>query len=199
MGGLHPRASLYEKPVNLDAAQKAHAEFRRVMRDNGVRVVTVREILAYGVDDHMGARVELEQFAMLVRRRRRRRREICRPALGPLPPPLPGRRCSRRRRPAAQALTYRLAEGTTLEDLDAQDRYYLSDEYKRKVLEHMSVPQLIDTILINPTVNIEPSYRDTGARRCECWAAQGSGRPASLPSHDAAHQLPLAAAFWTQG
>lgn len=28
----------------------------------------------------------------------------------------------------------------------------------------MSVPQLIDTILINPTVNISPSYRDTGAR-----------------------------------
>ena len=27
----------------------------------------------------------------------------------------------------------------------------------------MSVPQLIDTILINPTVNISPSYRDTGA------------------------------------
>lgn len=77
MGGLHPRASLYEKPVNLDAAQKAHAEFRRVMRDNGVRVVTVREILAYGVDDHMGARVELEQFAMLVRRRRCRRSERC--------------------------------------------------------------------------------------------------------------------------
>lgn len=29
-------------------------------------------------------------------------------------------------------------------------------------LQHMSVPQLIDTILINPTVFISPSYRDTG-------------------------------------
>ena len=44
----------------------------------------------------------------------------------------------------------------------AQDRFYLSDEYKREVLEHMSIAQLIDTILINPTVHMAPSYRDTG-------------------------------------
>lgn len=37
MGGLHPRASLYERPVNLDAAKAAHAEFRRVMREAGVK------------------------------------------------------------------------------------------------------------------------------------------------------------------
>ncbi len=29
--------------------------------------------------------------------------------------------------------------------------------------QNMSVPQLIDTILINPTVSVAPSYRDTGA------------------------------------
>ncbi len=38
MGGLHPRASLYERPVNLDAAKAAHAEFRRVMREAGLKV-----------------------------------------------------------------------------------------------------------------------------------------------------------------
>lgn len=38
MGGLHPRASLYERPVNLDAAKSAHAHFRQVMRDAGVKV-----------------------------------------------------------------------------------------------------------------------------------------------------------------
>jgi arginine deiminase len=32
----------------------------------------------------------------------------------------------------------------------------------REVLEHMSIAQLIDTILINPTVHVAPSYRDTG-------------------------------------
>ena len=38
----------------------------------------------------------------------------------------------------------------------------MSKEYKKEVLEHMSIHQLIDTILINPTVHISPSYRDTG-------------------------------------
>ena len=52
--------------VNLEDAKTAHAEFRRVMREMGVRVLTVREILAYGADDHVGARVELEEFAMQV-------------------------------------------------------------------------------------------------------------------------------------
>lgn len=32
----------------------------------------------------------------------------------------------------------------------------------RQVLEHMSVTQLIDIILINPTVTLTPSGRDTG-------------------------------------
>lgn len=36
------------------------------MRDKGVRVLTVREILAYGTESHVGARVELEEFAMQV-------------------------------------------------------------------------------------------------------------------------------------
>ena len=44
----------------------------------------------------------------------------------------------------------------------AQDRHYVSEEYKKEVLEHMSIHQLIDTILINPTVHVSPSYRDTG-------------------------------------
>lgn len=164
MGGLHPRASLYERPVNLDAARAAHAEFRRVMREAGVKVrewgggregggrekressrrarlaataarhhpalappqvLTVRDILSYGVDSHMGARVELEDLAM-------------------------------------RALSYEVAPPDTEADVDAADRAYLGDDYKRRVLEHMSVGQLIDTILINPTVRLSPSRRDTG-------------------------------------
>ena len=38
----------------------------------------------------------------------------------------------------------------------------MTKEYMREVLEHMSIAQLIDTILINPTVHLSPSYRDTG-------------------------------------
>lgn len=49
MGGLHPRGSLYERPVNIDTAKAQHAEFRNQLRAHGVRVLTVREILAYNV------------------------------------------------------------------------------------------------------------------------------------------------------
>jgi hypothetical protein len=36
------------------------------MREHGVKVLTVRDILSYGVEDHVGARVELEDLAMVV-------------------------------------------------------------------------------------------------------------------------------------
>jgi hypothetical protein len=35
----------------------------QVLRAHGVRVLTVREILAFGVEERMGARVELEDLA----------------------------------------------------------------------------------------------------------------------------------------
>lgn len=63
---------------------------------------------------------------------------------------------------AMTALTYSLDEGVDLSELREQDQQYLSDEYKRDVLQHMSILQLIDSIMINPTVHISPSYRDTG-------------------------------------
>lgn len=49
MGGLHPRGSLYERPINIDSAKSQHAEFRSQLRAHGVRVLTVREILAFNV------------------------------------------------------------------------------------------------------------------------------------------------------
>ena len=63
---------------------------------------------------------------------------------------------------AMTALTYSLDEGVDLSELREQDQQYLSDKYKRDVLQHMSILQLIDSIMINPTVHISPSYRDTG-------------------------------------
>ena len=63
---------------------------------------------------------------------------------------------------AMTALTYSLDEGVELSELREQDQQYLSDDYKRDVLQHMSILQLIDSIMINPTVHISPSYRDTG-------------------------------------
>lgn len=63
---------------------------------------------------------------------------------------------------AMTALTYSLDEGVELSELREEDQQYLSDDYKRDVLQHMSILQLIDSIMINPTVHISPSYRDTG-------------------------------------
>ena len=57
---------------------------------------------------------------------------------------------------------FQMEDGHKVEELVDEDRKYVSDEYKREVVEHMSVPQLIDTIMTNPTVRITPSYRDTG-------------------------------------
>ncbi|GBF90210.1 arginine deiminase [Raphidocelis subcapitata] len=125
MGGLHPRGSLFERPVNIESAKAHHAHFRQVLREHGVRVLTVREILAHGVDEHMGARLALERLA-------------------------------------AATLTYTMAGGHSVQEVAESDRAYLTDAYKREVIEHMSVTQLIDIILINPTVHLTPSGRDTG-------------------------------------
>lgn len=63
MGGLHPRASLFERPINMESAQEAHERFRTVLRDHGIKVLTVREVLAHRVDVHVGARLDLEKMA----------------------------------------------------------------------------------------------------------------------------------------
>lgn len=125
MGGLHPRASLYDRPVNLDISKRQHKRFREVLRSHGLKVLTVREVLAFGAEEHVGARISLEDLAMM-------------------------------------ALNYRIAEGFQLEELSKCEQYYLSDEYKRRVLEGMSVYQLIEVVLVNPTVWLAPSDRDTG-------------------------------------
>ncbi|KXZ51615.1 hypothetical protein GPECTOR_12g579 [Gonium pectorale] len=125
MGGLHPRGSLYERPVNMDIAKQQHAEFRKVLREHGLRVLTVREILAHNIDTNMSARVDLEELVF-------------------------------------EALTYKMAAGHETTALTEADQYYLSDVYKREVISAMSTTQLIDTIMVNPTVSLVPSYRDTG-------------------------------------
>uniref|UniRef100_A0A7S0RB30 Arginine deiminase n=1 Tax=Chlamydomonas leiostraca TaxID=1034604 RepID=A0A7S0RB30_9CHLO len=125
MGGLHPRGSLYERPINIDTAKAQHAEFRNQLRAHGVRVLTVREILAYNVEDNVSARVDLEDLAF-------------------------------------SALDYEMAAGHKVDELAKEDRKFISDDYKREVIEKMGVGQLVDTIMTNPTVHLTPSHRDTG-------------------------------------
>ncbi|KAK4524077.1 hypothetical protein GAYE_SCF01G1976 [Galdieria yellowstonensis] len=63
---------------------------------------------------------------------------------------------------AAQSLCYR-AEPECLSRFKALGgEYYISEEYKRLVLEAMSSDQLTDIVKTFPTVTITPSTRDTG-------------------------------------
>uniref|UniRef100_A0A061SHR1 Arginine deiminase n=1 Tax=Tetraselmis sp. GSL018 TaxID=582737 RepID=A0A061SHR1_9CHLO len=124
MGGLHPRASLFEKTVHLEKAVDQHRRFRQVLEHYGLKVITVQEALAFGVEKHTRARIELEELAM-------------------------------------RSLEYKLAAGSD-DTFPEEDMYYLSDGYKRHVLESMSVTQIIDTILTRPIVHIAHSGRDTG-------------------------------------
>ena len=64
MGALHPAGSLYERPVNLETAKAEHRGLRAALRRFGVKVLSVREILRYGLDDNLRHRVELEDFCM---------------------------------------------------------------------------------------------------------------------------------------
>eukprot|EP01122_Echinamoeba_exundans_P014054 TRINITY_DN6288_c0_g1_i1.p1 TRINITY_DN6288_c0_g1~~TRINITY_DN6288_c0_g1_i1.p1 ORF type:complete len:960 (-),score=226.78 TRINITY_DN6288_c0_g1_i1:65-2857(-) len=63
MGSYHPNGSLYEKPLDLAAAQAQHARFRAELEKAGCKVMTVREILAMDCDTDVVARVKLEDLA----------------------------------------------------------------------------------------------------------------------------------------
>ena len=94
------------------------------VRIQGVKVVTVRDILRYAANDNVRARVELEDFAM-------------------------------------GALTY-TADSTAGMALGDDLAHYLSDHYKREVIQQMDLEQLLDVIMTNPTVTLSASGRDTG-------------------------------------
>ena len=132
MGALHPAGSLYERPVNLETSKIEHAAFRQALRREGVFVLTVRQVLLHGLATNLRYRLDLEDYAMGCLRYRAA--DPAHPHTGPLAP----------------------GEAPVI------DQYFLSDEYKRIALEKMDPEQLIDVIMTNPTVEIKPSYRDTG-------------------------------------
>jgi arginine deiminase len=141
MGALHPAAALYERFVNIQQSILEHAKFREVLRKKGIKVLTVREILHYGLDN-LRCRIDLEGLAM----------EMLRYKDGSSAKGDEGLdgNGDNKDLPAEEN-----AIGFNVQDL-------VGDDYKRKVLENMSPDQLIDVILTNPTVTVKPSFRDTG-------------------------------------
>ena len=61
---------------------------------------------------------------------------------------------------AATRLVYQM-DKTCESRVRPGDDYYISNEYKTKVLQAMSAEQLVDIVMTNPTVTILPSGRDT--------------------------------------
>lgn len=135
MGSLHPAGALYEKPVNIRRARDAHAEFVSVLRRKGASVLEVRSILTDRVDWSVGDRIALENLAF-----------------------------------SCLDYVYRGLEEENgveqceiiLKDEEKGEQYYVSDSYKRHVIEEMGMQQLVDIIFTNPTVIVSPSTRDTG-------------------------------------
>ncbi len=42
LGSIHFTGSLFEKPVNIELAKKNHQNFRKLMEERGIVVLTVR-------------------------------------------------------------------------------------------------------------------------------------------------------------
>jgi len=64
MGSLHPDGSLYENTVDVAKAQQEHRALVKLLQKNGVKVVTVREILKAECVNDMKERLKLEQYAV---------------------------------------------------------------------------------------------------------------------------------------
>ncbi|KAG9395399.1 Arginine deiminase [Carpediemonas membranifera] len=123
LGSLHPEGNLFEKPINLQESRAQHAEFRRVLREHGCKVYTVREILEMDFDTDLVARAALQDLAM-------------------------------------KRLQYEL-EPESMATMSADDMFYISDSYKRSVIESMCVEQVIDTIMLCPRITLKKADRNT--------------------------------------
>ena len=148
-----------------------------------LQVLTVRDILKYGVSDHMGARVDLEELAMKALKYNMAEgftvadlnEQVVISVQSSLSHIIIRQGCAGSSVGTPCPVIYAIADAEAVQmgvsglelllmalAWGVQDRHYVSEEYKKEVLEHMSIHQLIDTILINPTVHVSPSYRDTG-------------------------------------
>lgn len=134
MGSCHPNGSLYEKPLDLRAAQREHLRFREELEKNGCVVRTVREILAQDCETDVMARVALEDLAMSSMKY-----ELATAVRGTDSPIAP-----------LDAM-----------QLTSTEAYLLSDEYKKTCIEKMDVEQLVEVVLTRPTILLQKADKDT--------------------------------------
>eukprot|EP00792_Barthelona_sp_PAP020_P006247 TRINITY_DN2944_c0_g1_i3.p1 TRINITY_DN2944_c0_g1~~TRINITY_DN2944_c0_g1_i3.p1 ORF type:complete len:420 (+),score=106.81 TRINITY_DN2944_c0_g1_i3:31-1260(+) len=74
--------------------------------------------------------------------------------------------CDKEKRPlvedlACELLTYELSSGFDQDMLNEDQKYLLTDDYKKTVISGMSSAQLLRLILLRPTVYLKPSPKNT--------------------------------------
>lgn len=156
MGSLHPAGALYEKPVNVIRALQSHRSFVQLMEKAGITVFDVRDILLDRVAMSVGERMALENLAF-----------SCLTYLFSRDSTQTGNRSQESKLNGSGGHDGVESEKST-DDSDGDaayteaEAYYISDGYKRTVIEHMDHQQLVDIIFTHPTVTVSPSTRDTG-------------------------------------
>lgn len=58
---IHKTVSLIDVSMTYPGV---YVPYLQVLREHGVHVLTVRDVLSFAVDEHIGARVDLEDVAM---------------------------------------------------------------------------------------------------------------------------------------
>lgn len=158
MGSYHPNGSLYEKPLDLAAAQAQHARFRYafslplgpIFTHPKRRPSPKNHFSCFLRLDIMLFRAELEKAGCQVMTVREILAKDCdvdvvaRVKLEDL---------------AASCLTYKLIGDPS--QLTNKETYLMSDEYKREVVEKMDTQQLVEIVLTRPTIYLEKADKDT--------------------------------------
>jgi len=149
LGSMHATGALFEKPVNLRLARLHHTAFRQAMSERGVEVVTVRDILSQGCEKDLRARLQLEDLALRLLAYQLDGDELVHPnSLDKLPS-------------STHDAGKSIAHSADTSSLVAQ---YLSDTYKKECISAMGVDNLVDMILIRPTIHLVPSKINTPLR-----------------------------------
>lgn len=84
-----------------------------------------------------------------------------------------------------QALTYKLAEGAAAEDIEEKDRYYLSDEYKRTVLQVLRGVMPAPGRRLHATAPMRRMPNDSMRAVTGCGPSRALPTPARLPARSA--------------
>jgi len=170
IGSLHASGSLFEKPVNIQKARDDHMQFRKSMENKGVKVLSVREILAMHCEDNLRYRVALEELALEVLQYKLMKKHTVGPSVSPTSAasshgvsaisPLVDTTGANQ----AASTVHSAQISVDTSSLTKVQKHLLSDDYKRQCLAKMGTNDLIDLIMLGPTCGLAASHSNTPLR-----------------------------------